>query len=404
LLGVEQTAGDLIPALSFGPPYSALKVDGTRTLENWQHGGDANVHKSFVRLTSDRQSKQGYVWSQQAIQSEDMSAILQFRVSGQGARFFGDGIALWMTQTKHYSGGTLHGAPDKFTGIGIILDTFKNTENAATHKDVMVLINDGQKSVEEMQKSAFGCDSAFRYHEKRADFSVTNSSRLKITYNNQKLDVFIDPRSTGVWEACTSIPNLGLPNGWAQTAQFGISSSTGALADNHDVVSFNTFSASNDVQVMAHDDTTVAMAKPIEERHAGDEISKLRAEIQLLREELEHKLEAVDDGLKHSLKKLQAQENKAEERIAVLESEIHARVADHVDSKTKAITDSLGSTVAAQMHSVRSDMQQGIKNHIATAGSGTAWKMPFFLLCLVLGGLSFFVHRKWVELRKQHLL
>jgi hypothetical protein len=56
LLGVEQTAGDLIPALSFGPPYSALKVDGTRTLENWQHGGDANVHKAHIPIKGCRWS------------------------------------------------------------------------------------------------------------------------------------------------------------------------------------------------------------------------------------------------------------------------------------------------------------------------------------------------------------
>ncbi len=50
-------------------------------------------------------------------------------------------------QDPYYTEGNLHGYQENFVGIGIIFDTFKNTENIAAHRDVTVLINDGEKVI-----------------------------------------------------------------------------------------------------------------------------------------------------------------------------------------------------------------------------------------------------------------
>ncbi len=62
-----------------------------------------------------------------------------------GKNFYGDGIGLWIVQDPYYTEGNLHGYQENFVGVGIIFDTFKNTENIAAHRDVTVLINDGEK-------------------------------------------------------------------------------------------------------------------------------------------------------------------------------------------------------------------------------------------------------------------
>jgi mannose-binding lectin 2 len=407
LLATSTCEGELITAKSFGGPFTTLDHTGARTLTNYEVAGHAKVHNSFVRLTPDRQSKRGFVWGKAPLGTDDMSAVLQFRISGQGARFFGDGIALWFSQNRPsaHEHGTLHGAPEKFTGVGIVLDTFKNSESAHLHKDVTVMVNNGTRSVEHMQANAWGCDSAFRYHEKRADFSVANSSRMKVSYSKGRLEVAIDPRATGEWTPCTTVENLGLPDDWMQSAYLGISASTGGLADNHDVVGLSVYGSSADAETAAHDQETLLSAQPLEERHSEDEVALLKAQLRMLKEELEHKLEMVDDALRHSLGKLQTQENKAEERITLLESQVHARVAEHVESRTKSMTAQHERSVQESVKSVRMETQQNIRQLSELhAVSSKGWQTPFALFLVAFGGAGVYGRKQYTDLRKSHLL
>ncbi len=68
-------------------------------------------------------------------------------------------------------------------GFGVIFDTFKNTENAALHKDVAVVVNlDGTPGTIPGSGNRGGCDVDFRYWEKRDDFSVANTSTALLSY------------------------------------------------------------------------------------------------------------------------------------------------------------------------------------------------------------------------------
>jgi lectin, mannose-binding 2 len=159
------------------------------------------VHSNFIRLTPDRQSKRGAIWSTKPLGVDSWSGLLSFRISGektlidlfssyfhhspgQGKTLFGDGIALWITHSSFYNAGELHGSQERFLGVGIIFDTFRNSENSAVHRDITILVNDGTQSYETMATASVGCDSNFRFHADRADFSVTNSARAKILVEN----------------------------------------------------------------------------------------------------------------------------------------------------------------------------------------------------------------------------
>lgn len=176
---------------------------------------------------------------------EHFTVSVYFRVSGQGSTLFGDGFALWLTDSNRYREGGLHGFTDTFTGaytpraacggsdwddqvctassrphlfgcthtgIGIVFDTFKNLESGHIHKDVAVIVNDGSGPVKlDDGVEPQGCDGDFRYHEGRDDFNVQSRSAAAITLNVRVACAL--RRSCGVavcnagMSACTAVPS-----------------------------------------------------------------------------------------------------------------------------------------------------------------------------------------------------
>ena len=60
-----------------------MSVVGKRTIDNWTAEGDAVINEYFVRLTPDRQSKSGTLWSRQSLGSGEFVTTVKFRISGQ---------------------------------------------------------------------------------------------------------------------------------------------------------------------------------------------------------------------------------------------------------------------------------------------------------------------------------
>ena len=115
--------------MSFNPPFDQVDNAGMRMVgTHWRSAGHAVVNNNFARLTPDRQSKKGALWSRKALGVPEFSAVLKFRISGQGKNFFGDGLALWVVQQSFYDPGDLHGFKENFQGVGIIFDTFRSLE------------------------------------------------------------------------------------------------------------------------------------------------------------------------------------------------------------------------------------------------------------------------------------
>ena len=63
--------------------------------------------------------------------------------------------------------------------------------------------------------------------------------------------MLIDAANTGEWESCVKVDDLRLPDNWAAKAYIGLTATTGALADNHDILSLKTYS---DAAVMEQDE------------------------------------------------------------------------------------------------------------------------------------------------------
>eukprot|EP00601_Ochromonadales_sp_CCMP2298_P032910 CAMPEP_0173357114 /NCGR_PEP_ID=MMETSP1144-20121109/18690_1 /TAXON_ID=483371 /ORGANISM="non described non described, Strain CCMP2298" /LENGTH=395 /DNA_ID=CAMNT_0014305997 /DNA_START=66 /DNA_END=1254 /DNA_ORIENTATION=- len=378
------TNAEKLDKFTFQPPFDETDLDGTRLVGDasiWKVSGATVVNKNFIRLTPDRQSKKGAIWSRQALRVPDFSAILQFRISGQGKTFFGDGVALWITQHGYHVDGIVHGSTEHFVGLGVVFDTFKNTERLQSHRDVTVLINDGTKTYELMTEDVLGCSAKVRYHAERADFSVTQSSRAKVVVKGKSLQVLIDADNSGTWTPCVEVPDLGLPVDWTLKAYLGLSATTGALADNHDIISLK----------------------------ASDEVNKALEQLQTLDHHLEHELAAVQDHIKNLLGKMAAREDRAEDRIADLEGMVKKEVDGSLESRLTALESQMHGNVERKMSNIEDSLDRKMTRLESQAeGLGRqnagSWKIPFLILALllVLGGVGLYLF--YEKMRKMHLL
>jgi len=209
------------PSHSFRPPYSTGRVG----IRGWNYGGDVTIYQDFVRLTQDAQSKIGYIWNRNALTFNDWEATLSVKIDGKG-RLGGDGIAFWYAAQSN-TVGKAFGAPEKWKGLGVFIDTFDN-DNKHDNPLISVIVNDGtmvynpQTDGQDLQIG--GCRAAFR--------KTSGSPSLRVTYRGsiKELKVQYDLTGSNKWQDCFT-GSVDLPTGY----YLGISAATGGVSDNHDI-------------------------------------------------------------------------------------------------------------------------------------------------------------------------
>lgn len=198
---------------------------------NWDYSGSALITKDFVRLTPDRQARRGSIWNIVPVSYLYWEVHLQIHIHGSGRTMFGDGIAFWYNKERSQEG-NIFGSKDYFSGVGIFFDTFQNNVysnqefpyisasvfNGSTKYDSQL---DGKESM------LAGCHCKLRGKE----------TTLSISYIGNQLAVSYSLDSSEDWRLCFYIHDVLLPTGY----YFGITSATGDLADNHDVISVKTY-------------------------------------------------------------------------------------------------------------------------------------------------------------------
>ncbi|TFJ81546.1 hypothetical protein NSK_006798 [Nannochloropsis salina CCMP1776] len=389
---------------------------------DWSPAGETQVNQNFVRLTPDRQSKIGALWSHKALGVDAVTMTLKFRIHGQGKKFFGDGIGFWIMESPYWQEGDVHGVSHAFVGVGVAFDTFRNTEHGTRHRDVAVFVNNGDRSREEVLTGFDGCDASIRYHGERADFSVTNSSRAKLTIEH-----------------------------WLRKAHVGLTGTTGQLADNHDVISLHTF---NDLDVHPEADDLIVTPKfghdvadpPPPGRDAGAQRAsagrhpgkKGRAQEAEGEEGLLHAISVLQlvhpsrtscfiecllprvfdppsfgyslppmllqDHIANTIRKLQSQEDVSEARIVALEQELFKSVEGTVEERLKSVEGSISNAMAHRVAAIETNLHSKVNTVMAAAGSGGGGRWPMIFMCLLLALCMFQMYR-WVErLKKSHIL
>ncbi|KAH8918356.1 concanavalin A-like lectin/glucanase [Atractiella rhizophila] len=195
-------------------------------------GGSSIVNTNkHIRLTQEKSSQQGYLWSRLPVTGQNFMIEVEFRVDGKGNSLFGDGFAIWLT--KERTGfGPVFGSRDKWTGLGLFFDTYANSRHDYTFPIVMGMHNDGTKNYNvgrdgfNQEEKAAICQSEFRRTEITA--------KARITYvKNKFLQVDIQAKNWDQWDHCFTIWGYEMIPG----PYLGFSAHTGQISDNHDIIS-----------------------------------------------------------------------------------------------------------------------------------------------------------------------
>ncbi|XP_011788284.1 PREDICTED: protein ERGIC-53-like [Colobus angolensis palliatus] len=217
--------------LSFKGPRLALPGAG---IPFWSHHGDAILGLEEVRLTPSMRNRSGAVWSRASVLFSAWEVEVQMRVTGLGRRG-AQGMVVWYTQGRGHVGSVLGGLAS-WDGIGIFFDS--SAEDTQNSPAIRVLASDGHIPSEQPGYGASqvlgSCHRDFR--------NRPHPFRARVTYWGQRLRVSLNSglTSSDPDEFCVDVgPLLLVPGGF-----FGVSAATGTLADDHDVLSFLTFSLS----------------------------------------------------------------------------------------------------------------------------------------------------------------
>ncbi|KAL5504647.1 hypothetical protein ACEPAH_7310 [Sanghuangporus vaninii] len=203
----------------------------------WDFGADAIVNTNkHIRLTRNKPSQTGWLWSRLPLTATNYVIEVEFKVSGdQKQHLHGDGLAIWLTKERAQPG-PIYGSIDKFTGLGIILDTYANSRHAYAFPRVVVTMGDGNTNYDLEQDGERTNIGACSANFLKKEFPT----KVKITYvKDSLLDVKLQFKARDTWTDCVKIDDVSIP----LAPYLGFSALTGDVFDAHDIISVSTSSA-----------------------------------------------------------------------------------------------------------------------------------------------------------------
>ncbi|KAL8931316.1 MAG: hypothetical protein Q9216_007229, partial [Gyalolechia sp. 2 TL-2023] len=186
----------------------------------------------YVRLTSDRPSQEGWLFSRLPLTATNWEIEVEFKIHGQG-NLHGDGMAIWLTKQRGQIG-PVFGSIDRFEGLGIFIDTYKNQRPGVVFPYVMAMLGNSSviydKDHDGKENEIAGCSA-------RGIRSSSVPTKIRLTYFAEKsLTVALQYKAENEWTECFETGPLTLPS----VAYLGFSAETGELSDNHDIISVET--------------------------------------------------------------------------------------------------------------------------------------------------------------------
>ncbi|XP_032809574.1 protein ERGIC-53-like isoform X2 [Petromyzon marinus] len=216
--------------LSFKGPHLVL---GDGAVPFWSHTGSAIPGPELLRVAPSLRHGRGAAWSRTSLRAASWHARVQLRVTGRG-RAGGHGLAIWFAEEAGALG-AVFGGPETWNGVGVILDSRGNQGDLPM---VFVVANNGSVAF------AQGSDaSAQALASCRRDFrNKPHPVWVGVSLHAGSLEVHLTSGFTAEedFELCATVGDLSLP----PQGFFGVSSSTGGVPDDHDVLSFLTYSLS----------------------------------------------------------------------------------------------------------------------------------------------------------------
>ncbi|EAW14073.1 legume-like lectin family protein [Aspergillus clavatus NRRL 1] len=215
---------------SLAPPY----LDSDFQSRWFDFGGDTIIRADrYIRLTSDRPSQQGWIFSRVPLTATNWEIEVEFKIHGEG-NLHGDGFAMWLTKQRATQG-PVFGSADNFEGLGIFFDTYKNNRPGTSFPYVMAMMGDGKANYDQAHdgkaNELAGCSA-------RGLRGASIPTKARLTYFQDKsLTLDLQYKSEDTWVNCFTLnapdANIAIPS----VSYLGFSAETGELSDNHDIVS-----------------------------------------------------------------------------------------------------------------------------------------------------------------------
>ncbi|KXT08097.1 hypothetical protein AC579_1473 [Pseudocercospora musae] len=199
----------------------------------WDYGGSTVIRADqYIRLTGQHPSQAGWIYSRVPLTATNWEVEFEFRISGTG-NLFGDGFAMWVTKERAEQG-AVFGMKDRFEGLGLFFDTYKNNRPGVVFPYVMAMVGDGQTAYDKQNdgkaNELSGCSA-------RGLRNADVPTKAKITYFQDKsLVVDLMYKNEDEWTRCFEFGSVKLPT----VTYLGFSAETGELSDNHDIVTVST--------------------------------------------------------------------------------------------------------------------------------------------------------------------
>jgi mannose-binding lectin 2 len=197
----------------------------------YEFGGDTIIRTdSYIRLTGDRQSQEGWLFSRVPITATNYEITVEFKIHGSN-QLYGDGFAMWLTKQRGQPG-PVFGHTDNFDGLGIFIDTYKNNRPGVVFPYVMAMMGDGKTSY---NKNNDGKDTEMAGCSARGLRHAGVPTKLRLTYFQEKsLKLELQYKAEDEWTLCFETNE---PPSIPSVSYLGFSAETGELHDNHDIIS-----------------------------------------------------------------------------------------------------------------------------------------------------------------------
>lgn len=205
-------------------------VDSSLQNSYWDYGGDAIIDTNrYVILTQDRKNESGWIWSRLPVDANDFEITSEFLVKGKSSTNSGDGFAMWLTSGRA-TPGPVFGSQDRWTGLGIMFDTYANTPHNGFFPRISIVENDGSKSYD-IRTDGNGQDLAQCAMQLR---HAPAETRLRFTYvKDVYMELAIQNKEWNQWNKCFKVP----PVPFKSRPFLGFTASTGDVTDSHNIVS-----------------------------------------------------------------------------------------------------------------------------------------------------------------------
>lgn len=124
---------------SLSPPY----LDSDMSSRWFDFGGDTIIRADqYIRLASDAPSQKGWISSRVPLTATNWEIEVEFKIHGKG-NLHGDGFAMWISKDRAATG-PVFGFKDRWEGLAVVFDTYKNNRPGVVFPYVMGMMGDGQ--------------------------------------------------------------------------------------------------------------------------------------------------------------------------------------------------------------------------------------------------------------------